>query len=162
MRAVRTISPTNPRRLRRGGPKIGGPDTDDFSVRRPIQQANLLHMVAQPVSQLAAAPEDQAAVARLFSVLADPTRVALLELLLIRPRTVRELVEATGAPRGRVSNHLACLRWCGFATSERSGRAVTYRVADRRVQRVLRQGRELADERAEHLASCQRIGPDWI
>ena len=124
------------------------------------QQANLLCMQTQPID--AVAPAEQRAVARLFSVLADPTRVALVELLLERPRTVRELVNATCVPRGRVSNHLACLRWCGFATSERSGRDVVYRIADRRIRRVLAQGRQLADERAEHLASCQRIGPDWI
>jgi DNA-binding transcriptional ArsR family regulator len=131
-------------------------------VHEVKQQGILLHMATQSATAGATAPEDQLAVARLFSVLADPTRVALLELLLERPRTVRELVEATGAPRSRVSNHLACLRWCGFATSERSGRDVIYRVADGRVGRVLTQGRHLADERAEHLASCRRIGPDWI
>ena len=119
-------------------------------------------MTAQPVDEFSVAIEDQFAVARLFSVLADPTRVALIELLLERPHTVHELVTATGAPRGRVSNHLACLRWCGFVTAERTGREVIYQVTDRRVRRVLAQGRAMAAGRAKHLASCRRIGPDWI
>jgi DNA-binding transcriptional ArsR family regulator len=119
-------------------------------------------MASQTVAIRTEPAVDHHALARLFSVLADPTRIAVLELLLQRPRTVRELVDATGAPRSRVSNHLACLRWCGFATSEREGRDVIYRITDRRVRRLLTHGRELAKGRTEHLASCRRIGPDWI
>ncbi len=73
-----------------------------------------------------------------------------------------ELVAALGAPRSRVSNHLACLRWCRFVEAEQQGRQVTYRVADPRVRQLLTQAGELAAEQCEHLASCKRIGPDWI
>ena len=55
--------------------------------------------------------------ARFFSVLSDPTRVRLLHLLLDAPeagRTLSELVAAIGAPQGRISTHLGCLRWCGL------------------------------------------------
>jgi len=31
---------------------------------------------------------------------------------------VAELVAALGAPRSRVSNHLACLRWCRLVEAE--------------------------------------------
>ncbi len=101
-------------------------------------------------------------VARFFRVLSDPTRLAILDLLAQRPCTVSELVAALDAPRSRVSNHLACLRWCRFVEADREGRTVTYRMSDRRVRRVVEQGRRLAGEHAEHLASCRRIGPDWV
>lgn len=100
--------------------------------------------------------------ARFFRVLGDPTRLAILELLLERPRTVSQLVDALGVRQSKVSNHLACLRWCRFVETQRAGRQVTYRVADRRVRRVLEHGRQLADEHCEHLVSCGRIGPDWV
>lgn len=100
--------------------------------------------------------------ARFFRVLGDPTRLTILELLLERPHTVSELVEATGTRQSRVSNHLACLRWCRFVEDERHGRQVTYRVADARVGRLLAQAKELTRDHCEYLATCRRIGPDWI
>jgi DNA-binding transcriptional ArsR family regulator len=36
-----------------------------------------------------------------------------------------------------VSNHLACLRWCGFVTAERRGKRVFYRLSDERVAEVV-------------------------
>ncbi|HCU91250.1 MAG TPA: ArsR family transcriptional regulator [Actinobacteria bacterium] len=107
-------------------------------------------------------PVPAAATARFFRVLGDPTRLRILELLLAGPRTVAELAAAAGAPRARVSNHLACLRWCGFAQSERRGRQVLYRAADPRLAGLLAAARPLIEDKAAHLASCQRIGPDWI
>ena len=111
---------------------------------------------------LATDPVHAAAGARFFRVLGDPTRLRILELLLAGPLTVSELAAAVGAPQARVSNHLACLRWCGFAETERRGRQVIYRVADPRLAGLLAAARPLIEDKAAHLASCQRIGPDWI
>ncbi len=107
-------------------------------------------------------PVHAAAGARFFRILGDPTRLRILELLLAGPRTVSELAATVGAPQARVSNHLACLRWCGFAETERKGRQVIYRVADPRLGELLAAARPLIEDKATHLASCQRIGPDWI
>ena len=96
--------------------------------------------------------------ARYFRVLGDPTRLHLLE----GQHTVSELMAIVGAPQSRISNHLACLKWCGLATSERRGREVVYRITDPRVRRMLDLSRVLSEENSEHLASCRRIGPDWI
>lgn len=100
--------------------------------------------------------------ARLFRVLGDPTRLRILELLLAGPRTVSELVEAVGAAQSRVSNHLACLRWCALVDTERRGRQVMYRITDPNLGELLGAARRFVDGKVEHLASCQRIGPDWI
>ena len=102
------------------------------------------------------------ALARYFRVLGDPTRLRIIEALAERERTVSELVEIIGAPQSRVSNHLACLRWCRLADSERRGRTVVYRVADDRVTQVLALASSLAEPNCDHLESCARIGPDWI
>jgi DNA-binding transcriptional ArsR family regulator len=102
------------------------------------------------------------ALSRYFRVLGDPTRLRIVEALLERERTVFELVELVGSPRSRVSNHLACLRWCRFVDSERRGRTVVYRVVDDRVSRILKLAASLAEPNCDHLASCKRIGPDWI
>lgn len=102
------------------------------------------------------------ALARYFRVLGDPTRLRIVEALLERERTVSELVALVGAPQSRVSNHLACLKWCRVVGAERRGRNVVYRIADPRVARVVDVGRAVAAEHRDHLASCRRIGPDWI
>lgn len=109
--------------------------------------------------QESASPEARA---RYFRVLSDATRIRILELLLERPRTVSELVETLDVPQSRVSNHLACLKWCRFADAERRGREVVYRVSDPRVKQMLRSSRLLADDQCVHLQGCNRIGPDWI
>ena len=100
--------------------------------------------------------------ARYFRVLGDPTRLRILELLVERERTVSDLVSSLGAPRSRVSNHLACLKWCRFAESERRGREVVYRIADPEVPKVLGFSRHLSQESCAQLSTCRRIGPEWI
>ncbi len=103
-----------------------------------------------------------AAAGRLLKVLADPTRVALLRRLAEGDASVGQLVAAVGCPsQSKVSNHLACLRWCGLVTSEKAGRRVTYRLADPRVLPLLDLAAEVAARHAEPLATCTRIGPDW-
>jgi DNA-binding transcriptional ArsR family regulator len=105
---------------------------------------------------------DTEALSRYFRVLADPTRLRIVEALLERERTVSELVDLLKAPQSRVSNHLACLRWCRVVDSERRGRTVVYRVSDERVANILDLAASLAEPNCDHLASCKRIGPEWI
>jgi DNA-binding transcriptional ArsR family regulator len=77
-------------------------------------------------------------VAKYFRVLSDPTRVRVLELLDDHGElSVGELVGRLGESQPKVSNHLACLRWCGFVERERRRRHVFYRVADGRVLEVV-------------------------
>ncbi len=95
--------------------------------------------------------------ARFFQVLSDPTRVRLLYLLLDAPeagRTVSELVAAIGAPQGRISTHLGCLRWCGLVQPYREGKYVYYRIADLRVRELLVVGGAIMRDHAAGVASC--------
>jgi len=97
-------------------------------------------------------------VAKYFKVLSDATRVRILELLEGRGElSVGQLVEALGESQPKVSNHLACLRWCGFVHTRREHPSVLYRVADERVLEVLSLGRALLGDNAEHVAACRRV-----
>ena len=97
--------------------------------------------------------------AKYFKVLAEPTRVRVLELLGDGGElSVSQLIEALGQSQSKVSNHLACLRWCGFVSTRREHRVVYYRVADERVLQVVALGRALLVDNAEHVAACQRVG----
>ncbi len=103
---------------------------------------------------------DQATLdAKFFQGLADSTRVAILELLLTGERNVSEIVAAVGGSQSRISNHLACLRWCGFVTTERRGLYIYYQVSDPRVRQILRLGQALAREHEAGLRTCLRLQP---
>ena len=118
-------------------------------------------MAAQPVIDapflLSAQPTEPELLAKYFKVLADPARVRVLELLDERGElSVGELTSALGIGRTNLSNHLACLRWCGFVKTRREHRTIHYRVADARVGRLLALGRALRADNAEHVAACRR------
>src|SRR5579875_51569 len=95
--------------------------------------------------------------ARFFQVLADPTRLRIIALLLEREHNVSALVNALGAPQGRVSSHLACLKWCGFVQQRREGRYIYYAITDPRVRELMRLAQELLAEHAGEIASCLRL-----
>ena len=97
-------------------------------------------------------------VAKYFRGLGDPTRLRILELLRDKGElSVGELVERLGLPQPQVSNHLACLRWCGFIEARREHRTVYNRIADERVAQMVELADALLEENAEHVAACCRI-----
>ena len=106
------------------------------------------------------APSRSDLVAKYFRGLGDPTRVRILELLRDNGElSVGELVERLNLPQPKVSNHLACLRWCGFVDAERRQRHVLNRIADPRVLELLGLAQDLLADNAEHVAACCRIDP---
>ena len=111
--------------------------------------------------RLPAAPGPSDLVAKYFRGLGDPIRLRILELLRSEgDLSVGQLVEQLELPQPQVSNHLACLRWCGFVDARREGRTVYNRIADVRVLELLDLGASLLADNAEHVAVCCRIrGP---
>jgi DNA-binding transcriptional ArsR family regulator len=105
---------------------------------------------------------DRSAEARFFRVLGDPTRLHILELLANGDLAVSEIVAAVGQPQPRISTHLACLRHCGFVSSERRGREIVYRLALGGLPRITIQAESALEPIADRLATCTRIGPDWV
>ena len=107
---------------------------------------------------LSEAPTASELVAKYFRALGDATRVRILELLREHGElSVGELVERLALSQPKVSNHLACLRWCGFVVTRREHPAVLYRIADERVSQLLELGRALLADNAEHVAACGRV-----
>ena len=110
--------------------------------------------------RLPASPAASDLVAKYFRGLGDPLRVRILELLRGEGElSVGELVRRLGEPQPKVSNHLACLRWCGFVATRREHRTVLNRVADPRVIEMLDLAQALLADNAEHVAACCRIDP---
>lgn len=92
--------------------------------------------------------------AKLFQGFADPIRVAILELLRRRERNVSEIAEAVGCSQPRISNHLACLRWCQFVQTRKEGNQVIYSLRDDRVRKMLELADEMLVSSAEQVTHC--------
>jgi DNA-binding transcriptional ArsR family regulator len=108
--------------------------------------------------RLPAAPARTDLVAKYFRALGDPTRLRILQLLRAEGElSAGELTRRLGQPQPRVSNHLACLRWCGFVTTRRDHRVIYYRLADDRVAALLELADGLLASNADHVAACCRI-----
>jgi len=95
--------------------------------------------------------------ATLFRGLADPTRLSCLLALRDGPRTVGEVAAATRVRQPTVSKHLICLRDCGLAQAERSGRFVTYCLCGTGVEELLRAAEALLVRAGTGIARC----PDY-
>jgi len=111
--------------------------------------------VASAPFRLPSTPVATDLVAKYFRGLGDPTRLRILELLHSEGElSVGALVERLGLPQPKVSNHLACLRWCGFIETRREGRTVYNWIADSRVVEMLELAESLLADNAEHIAAC--------
>ena len=63
-----------------------------------------------------------------LEALGDPTRRAIFELLVARPRPVRELADALPVSRPAVSQHLKVLKQSGLVIDRPQGTRRIYRV----------------------------------
>jgi len=71
--------------------------------------------------------------AEICKTLTNPKRIEILNALNTDERTVTELVEALGASKANVSQHLAVMRHKGILTTRREGVNIFYRVANPKV-----------------------------
>ncbi len=75
-------------------------------------------------------------IARRLRVIADPTRIKLLDRLRATEATVQELTESVGSTQQNVSKHLGVLADAGIVARRRQGSFVRYRVIDESVYRL--------------------------
>lgn len=101
---------------------------------------------------------DTELLARLFRTLGDATRLRILELLLEEGELHQmEIVRRLGATQARVSEHMACLVWCGFVEVRTEGRRTLYRVTSKRVQTLVAKAKEFLEQNEAQIATCRRI-----
>ena len=107
--------------------------------------------------KLVALAESDEILMKFFKGLGDPTRLRIVEALLEKERNVSELIKLIGVPQSNISNHLACLKWCGYITSRKEGTSVYYEITDERVKKIVGLAREIIADHAENLYACTRI-----
>lgn len=74
--------------------------------------------------------EELEQIARHFRLLGEPMRLKILQSVCKTPRTVTDIVTATGATQANVSKHLALLAAAGILKREKDGQCVYYGVKD--------------------------------
>ena len=77
------------------------------------------------------------AVADMFHLLGDPTRLKIVCSCLDEMRSAGDIAIATGASASLVSHHLRLLKAARLVRSERRGRQVFYVAADHHIRHVL-------------------------
>ena len=107
--------------------------------------------------KLVALAESDEILMKFFKGLGDPTRLRIIEALLEEERNVSELIKLIGVPQSNISNHLACLKWCGYITSRKERTSVYYQITDERVRKIVGLAREIIADHAENLYTCTRI-----
>jgi ArsR family transcriptional regulator len=80
--------------------------------------------------------------ARILSVLANPKRLEIMQLLAGGERTVSDLAAALHLPQARTSQHLAALRESGLLVSRKEANFVFYRLASEKTAVACRVMRE--------------------
>jgi ArsR family transcriptional regulator len=85
--------------------------------------------------------DDPSACAGKLKVLADVTRLSVMEALLDGPRNVSQLQERVRIEQSLLSHHLKVLRDAGLVVAARDGKAVRYTIAPDAVKAV--SGKEL-------------------
>ena len=113
-------------------------------------------MVA-PKKKQASVTESNEILVKFFKGLGDSTRLRIVETLLEKERNVSELLNLIGVPQSNISNHLACLKWCGYITSRKEGTSIYYQITDERVKKIVGLAREIIADHAENLYACTRI-----
>lgn len=94
---------------------------------------------------------------KFFRALGDPSRLKILDALLEGEKNVGELVQLVGSSQGRVSNHLACLKQCGFVDTRRDGKFIYYRIAEGDVRHLLEVSQLMIAKNAERIWACTRV-----
>jgi DNA-binding transcriptional ArsR family regulator len=75
--------------------------------------------------------------AELLKALGQPTRLKILELLADGERCVCEIFPAIREEQSNISKHLGFLRNQGIVVADRRGMRVFYRLADKRIVKLL-------------------------
>ncbi|MCX6894397.1 MAG: metalloregulator ArsR/SmtB family transcription factor [Verrucomicrobia bacterium] len=86
--------------------------------------------MSKKISVHALTEDELGQIARRFKTLGEPMRLKILQAVCKGPRTVGDIVTATGATQANVSKHLSLLAGAGILTRTKDGQCVYYGMKD--------------------------------
>ncbi len=78
--------------------------------------------------------------AELFKVLGDPTRLKIVQLLLVQELCVSHIAEVMGMGQSAISHQLRVLRQARLVTYRKEGKTAYYSLNDDHVEILVKQG----------------------
>lgn len=84
--------------------------------------------------------------AQVCSIMANPKRLEIIDLLSEGEKSVKELTQAMGISKANVSQHLAILRQNNIVTTRKAGLNVYYKIANPKVIKACKLMREVTME----------------
>jgi DNA-binding transcriptional ArsR family regulator len=111
-----------------------------------------MHLSGAQEPQQQADGERLAVAAEVLGLLADRTRLALLQRLAQGEADVTTLTDACGAARPAVSQHLARLRLAGLVVTRKDGRRVIYALGHGHLRRLVGEALSVADHQIGRLS----------
>lgn len=94
--------------------------------------------------------------AKLFRGLADPSRLAVLDVLRNGPKCVTDIAEAAGLSQPNTSLHLGCLEDCGLVKKERRGKFIYYEIAHKEAIELLSHAERMLGKVGRRIFQCTR------
>lgn len=110
--------------------KTGCPHCDGMLVHTSVVEGVRGHLVADEAVQ------DMAA---MFKMMADPTRLKLINALMLSEMCVCDLTELMGMSQSAVSHQLAALRKSRLIKSRRDGKQIYYSLDDEHISLLFNQ-----------------------
>jgi ArsR family transcriptional regulator len=96
------------------------------------------HSIRGPPTWESSVPQSiQPLKAEFFKALGHPARILILEKLIEGEHSVGELIPEVGLESSHLSQQLGVLRRANLVTTRKEGNSVVYRVADRRLAKLL-------------------------
>jgi len=97
--------------------------------------------------------------AQVCSILSNPKRLHILDLLAEEEQSVEALTRALGVPKSNVSQHLALMRQANIVETRKDGQSVYYRVTNPKVIQACRLMKEVL---AEQFSQTQKLVEAFI
>ena len=94
--------------------------------------------------------------AKLFKSFGDSSRLAILELLSEKEKTVSEIVQETEFSQPNVSMDLSYLFGCGLVKKRKDGRNIFYQLSGEEVGEVIEVARKIISQHSKELFECTR------
>lgn len=92
--------------------------------------------------------------AKLFKGLSDPSRLAILESLQEKSKTVSEIVDQTQLSQPSVSMHLSCLLGCGLVRNRKEGRNSYYEISGNEIKTVISAAQKIITQHSKEMYEC--------
>lgn len=92
--------------------------------------------------------------AKLYKGFSDQSRLAILNTIIDRPKTVSEIVKAVKLSQPNTSAHLACLLECGLVQKTKNGQEVIYQISMKEIKDIMTIADKILSNTSKELSKC--------